>query len=149
MRTSAERLLTRYVEHGRQTTEEVVEVLRRCATSSFTSLRGRPYLQVSLPGQAVASLAEEVMFGVPGQVLDDAAIRKVGRVCPEVWIDARWFPADVSGIHLVQVRCLTVVDPDGIPADVAAMLDVPADEARFGGGEDDRRPRFVRLSWRL
>ena len=149
MRTGTDSLLGRHVERGQQTEAEVAEIVARCATSSYTSLRGRPHMQVSLPGAVVATLGTDSLFGVPGQVLDDAVIRKVARVCPEVWLDGRWFPADVSGIHLVQVRSLTVVDPDGIAQDVAGLLDVPADEARFGGGSEQAQPRFVRLSWKV
>lgn len=148
MTRTAINLLARYVEHGQQTEDEVMAQVRQAATSSYASLNGRPVLRVSLPGSVVTRLGQDVLIGVPGQVLDDHGIRKISKACPEVWLDGRWFPADVGGIHLIQVRSLTVVDPGGIAQDVAALLDVPADDARFGGGTADSSPRFVRLSWR-
>lgn len=148
--TASDSLLSPYVEPGRHTACEVQVVLRRARATSMagTALSTRPWLPISMPGAVIDRLGSDVVLGVPRAVLDDQALRKVSRICPQAWLDGRWYPADVEGFHLVLATTLTVSDPDGIAQEVAALLDVPADEARFRGGEAGGPLRFVRLAWK-
>lgn len=150
MALTSERLISPYVEYGRHTPAEVLAIVTRARGTAWTSrpLRERPWIPVSMPGAVVDGLGSDVVLSVPRAVLDDHALRKVSRACPEVWLDGRWYPADIEGYHLVLATTLTVSDPDGIAQEVAALLDVPADDAHFSGGGPDAPLRFVRLSWR-
>lgn len=150
MVTTGDLLLSPYVEAGRHTPQEVRAILQRTRSTALTtrSLAGRAWLPISLPGAVVDRLGTDVVLGVPKAVLDDHALRKVCRACPEVWLDGRWYPADVEGFHLILATTLTVSAPDGIAQEVAALLDVPADMAKFSGGGPGDPLRFVRLSWR-
>lgn len=150
MAVKSERLIRPYVEQGRHTPEEVQVLVTgaRGATWTGRPLRDRPWVPVSMPGAVVDRLGSDVILGVPRAVLDDHALRKVCRACPDVWLDGRWYPADIEGYHLVLATTLTVSDADGIAQEVAALLDVPADGAHFSGGEPGGPLRFVRLSWR-
>lgn len=150
MRNQTDVRLGEFVERGRFTDVEVRDIVARTRVSTHLgpSLRGRPWLTVSLPGGVIERLGGDVVFGVPRAVMDDQVIRKVARGCPEAWVDGRWYPADVQGIHLVLATTITVVAPDGIPSDVASLLDVPADEVRFAHDRQSGDLRFVRLSWK-
>ena len=151
--TSSDQILQRYVVQGRHTADEVTAMVAhtRSSLSSETPLSDREWLSVSVPGAALTRLGRDVVLGVRGGTLDDQALRKIATACPNVWMDARWYPADVQGVHMVLAGTLTVFDPDGIGEDVAALLDVPADDARFEGrGTADADPepvRYVRIRW--
>lgn len=149
--TASDRLLCPYVEAGRHTPREVLAILQRARASTMAgmSLSARVWLPISLPGAVVDRLGTDVVLGVPRAVLDDHALRKVSRVCPQVWLDGRWYPADIEGFHLILATTLTVAAPDGIAQEVAALLDVPADEASFSGGRPGEPLRFVRLAWKV
>ena len=150
MAVRSEQLISPYVEYGRHTADEVRSIVTgaRSGTYAGRPLRDRPWMQISLPGAVVDRLGPDVVLGVPRAVLDDHALRKVSRACPDVWLDGRWYPADVEGFHLVLATTLTVSDPGGIAQEVAALLDVPADEAHFSGGDPGGPLRFIRLAWR-
>lgn len=149
MRASSVADLAAYVEPGRITPGELREVLARTrATTAPASLSQRTYVAVSLPGAVVNRLGEDVVLGVPRGAMDDQVIRKIAARCPEVWLDGRWYPADVSGYHLLLATTITVVAATGIPQDVAALLDVPSDGRRFVHDEGTGDLQFVRLTWR-
>ncbi|WP_370323997.1 hypothetical protein [Euzebya sp.] len=151
MTESSVDVLRAYVARGRQTEDEVRRIVARTRASSLAKvpLGRRPSLPVTMPGAAISRLGHDVVLGVPKAVLDDHALRKVAKACPEMWLDGRWFPADVEGVHMVLATCVTVANPAGIAGEVAALLDVPADEARFNGGDADSPMRFVRLAWKV
>lgn len=146
----SDQLLRSYVEPGRHTPEEVDAIVRiaRYGVPAGRSLAQRPWIPVSVPGAVIDRFGPDVVLGVPRAVLDDHALRKVARACPQVWLDGRWYPADIEGFHLLLAIRLTVADPDGIDAHVAALLDVPAEDARFTGGGDGRPCTLIRLTWR-
>lgn len=148
--TTLDAALAAHVEPGRYRSAEVQAVVARARTSQFGTgtLQGRPWLAVSIPGRTVRTCGRDVVFGAPRGVLDDEAIRMIARGASEVWVDGRWYPADVHGIHLVVATTLTIVDQDGIGPEVARLVHVPAEESRYVRDSGTDLLRFVRLSWR-
>ena len=139
-----------FVERGRYSDEEIAALVAGARGLSLGNipLSRRPSLAISMSGKSVADTGKDVMFGVPGPAMDDAAIRALGASCPELWLDGRWFPADVSGLHMVLATTLTVAGHDGIPPQTAALLNVEADGVRFMYDRDHTALRFARLTWR-
>lgn len=150
MERSGVQVLRGHVEPGRHAEAEVAEVLHRAgqADPGGASLAGRRWLAVSVPGSVVAGLPEDVLLGTPGGALDDAALRTVARRVPSARVDARWFPADRSGCHLLVVTTLTLSAPDGLPEEVAGVLDVDADRSSRVVDVDGPGLRFLRMEWR-
>lgn len=131
METKTRRVLADSVERIHYAATEVQDVARAAALQMFPDLRQRPSLPVSLRGAGVAELGRDVVILVPDRVLDDVAVRKVARLCPQLWLDGRWFPADLSRIHVLLVKRMQLIDGDGIDPTAAALLDVPADVTHF------------------
>jgi hypothetical protein len=142
--------MARYVEHGRYLDDEVDLVVARVRTASYPThtLVGRPWLAVSLPGAAITAMGSEVIFGAPRGAMTDDTIRAAATACADLWLDARWYPADVRGYDLVLATTITVSEPAGIDPVVADLLDVPADDVRRAPSGGDGPLRFVRLAWR-
>lgn len=148
--TTLDTALAAHVEPGRYRSAEVQAVVAEARTSRFRArtLDGRPWLAVSIPGRTVRACGRDVVFGAPRGVLDDQAIRTIARHAAELWVDGRWYPADVHGIHLVVATSLTIVDQDGIAPEIARLADVPAEESRYVRDSGTELLRFVRLAWR-
>jgi len=148
VRRSSVAALAAYVERGRVTNDELRALVGQARGHRGGSLASRPWVAVSMPGAVVQQLGDDVVLGVPRGYMDDEVLRTIAARCPDVWVDGRWYPADVTGYHLVLTTTLTVVAPAGLASEVAALMDVPADERRFVHDTATGHVQFARLAWR-
>lgn len=148
--SSTVELLGGFVERGRHGPGEVVDVVQAARSANFVgeSLTHRPWLPVSVPGSVLGQLPADTLLGTPRGILDDRTIRTIARQCPGLWVDGRWFPADMSGYHLLLVTTLSISVHEPLPDDVQDMLDVPSDITHRVLDVDGVGIRFLRLGWK-